>query len=107
MLPVQTPDTRIVSRWRTLLRETRISQLARLSIGVAALGGGATLLGSNLVLLGLIGSASWTPLAANLGLLFGGGMFLREYRRSLRQPAEQVASHSARQPRVVADGGPY
>ena len=61
-----------------------LRQGARLFIGVGGTLGGALLLATNL--LGVVGAGAgalpWVPLSANVGLLFGGVMFLREYRRA-------------------------
>ncbi len=65
------------------LARVQAAQHARLAIGVGGLAGGAVLLSSNVMYLLLSGATvlPWTPLLANVALIFGGAMFLRERRR--------------------------
>jgi hypothetical protein len=77
------------SRPSTALRRAQLVQHARLSVGVSGIAGGIVLLGSNVLFLVLTGAQAlpWTPLLANVALIFGGAMFLREYRQ--RQPTSR------------------
>jgi hypothetical protein len=76
------------------VRETRALarpsawQVINLSVGVAGTLGGALLLASNLAVLVVAqaGTVPWLPLGANAALVFGGLMFVREYRRG-RDPS--------------------
>lgn len=63
-----------------------IRRHGRLAIGLGGTLGGGLLLGSNVAYAVMSGAASvpWMPLLANAGLIFGGAMFLREYRRAQR-----------------------
>jgi len=58
-------------------------QLLNLSVAVAGTLGGAVLLTANVAFVAIaqLDTIPWTPLSANLALLFGGLMFAREYRR--------------------------
>jgi hypothetical protein len=69
-----------LSRRRTHL----VRQAARLSIGTAGLVGGVFLLSTNAVavLTTAAGSIPWLPFSANMALIIGSAMFLREYRRA-------------------------
>jgi hypothetical protein len=62
-------------------------QTARLSIGGAGLAGGAFLLAMNVLttLTTTLESIPWVPFSANLALILGSAMFLREYREAARK----------------------
>lgn len=77
------------SHGRSLTRH-RLTQHGRLSIGVGGIGGGLVLLTSNTLTLLAVGATTlpWVPLVANCALIFGGVMFLREYRRAKSPPSE-------------------
>ena len=74
-------------------RRTALVQAARLSIGVGGIAGGAFLFATNIAAaLTTAGSSiPWVPLSANLALVFGSVMFLREFRRA-RQSSHGHAS---------------
>ena len=58
-------------------------QGARLSIGIGGIVGGALLLATNvaMTLTTTTASVPWLPLSANLALVFGSAMFLREFQK--------------------------
>lgn len=74
------------------LQRAQLAQHARLAVGVSGVTGGLVLLGANTLYLIIANVAvvPWTPLLANAALIFGGTMFLREYRR--RRPARRDGS---------------
>ena len=74
----------------TVRRAHLIRQGARLSIGTAGLVGGVFLLSTNAlaVLTTAAGSIPWLPLSANMALIIGSAMFLREYRRARATPRQ-------------------
>lgn len=61
----------------------QLAQHGRLAAGVSGVAGGLVLLGANSLYLSLVTVAAvpWTPLLANVALIFGGAMFLREHRQ--------------------------
>lgn len=75
-LPAEIRETRALAR-------PSVRQVLNLSVGVAGTLGGVLLLTSNLAVLVVaqVGAVPWLPLGANAALLFGGLMFVREYRR--------------------------
>jgi hypothetical protein len=76
------PDNPVVARERKAIAWPMARQAGRLTIGVGGTVGGAVLLATNLLpVVSGVGVAHWVPLAANAALIFGGAMFLREYRR--------------------------
>ena len=99
MLPVQNPDPAALSarRQRRFPAIQALRQPARLSIGVSGIAGGMLLLSANVAALVVSGGAlSFVPLAANVALVFGGIMFLREYRLAARRLDDQAkGSHHA------------
>ena len=63
-----------------------VRQTARLAIGGAGLAGGAFLLATNvLATLTTLESIPWLPFSANLALIAGSAMFLRDYREAARK----------------------
>lgn len=77
-----------------VLKRTTVAQHTRLAIGVSSIAGGVVLLGSNVLFLTLarVVTLPWTPLLANVALIGGGIMFLRE-----RQKREQLHRDNARE----------
>lgn len=66
------------------LSRPALQRHGRLALGVSGTLGGGVLLSTNITYLVLSGATTlpWIPLLANAALIFGGAMFLREYRRS-------------------------
>jgi hypothetical protein len=77
---------------RATERRTAVVAQARrklnLALGVAGTAGGAVLLGANVTYLVLadVAALPFVPLAANVALILGGVMFLRELRRGGPRP---------------------
>ncbi len=80
------PAHQITVRSRLSLAWPRVRQQGRLAVGVSATAGGAWLLVTNLAHVAAVGltASGLVPLTANAALLFGGVMFLREYRNGRR-----------------------
>jgi hypothetical protein len=62
---------------------SQFRQQLSLAAGVGGIGGGVLLLATNLAFLAMapVAALPWVPLSANVALIFGGLMFVREYRR--------------------------
>lgn len=75
-------DRSIAKRERRALTWPVVRQTGRLAIGVGGTLGGAILLATNVIPVAAgTGALHWVPLLANAALIFGGAMFLREYRK--------------------------
>lgn len=81
-MPSTSPVPQLPSGRQLLVQ--RLAQHGRLSMGVGGIGGGLLLLTTNAFALITAGVTTlpWVPLVANCALIFGGVMFLREYRRA-------------------------
>ena len=103
---IDLPDKREVAL-PAARRAFAVRQGARLTIGGAGLAGGAFLLATN-VLATLTtttaGSIPWLPLSANVALIVGSAMFLREYRRAARERrAKALDNPNDDRPGSIAD----